>query len=258
MAPLPGIQFGSGVLFATPTAGQLAAVSPALPQPQEVGIMQNIKMTISGDIKELFGQNQWAIDSAVGKRSIKGSFEFAQMSNEFFNECFFSDVITTGIVSVAYREAHSIPVTPFTVIIVPPGSGVFVSDLGVVDLTTGLPMTKVATASGANQYAVNTTTGVYTFDAADTDLSVAISYTYSQSAVGTTLTVANHTMGFGPILSMSIPLLYQGTKNTISLPNVRLGKIDLATKLDDYSMLTTDFSAFAGAGGNPMNWYNAF
>src|ERR1035441_2272856 len=91
MAPLPGIQFGSGVLFATPTAGQLST-TPALPQPQEVGIIQNIKLTISGDIKELFGQKQWAIDSAVGKPSIKGSFEFAQMDNEFFNQCFFSDV----------------------------------------------------------------------------------------------------------------------------------------------------------------------
>src|ERR1035437_6415997 len=152
MAPLPGIQFGSGVLFATPTSGQLAAISPALPQPQEVGIIQNIKLTISGDIKELFGQNQWAIDSAVGKRSIKGSFEFAQMDNEFFNQCFFSDVISAGIVSVAYREVHAIPTTPFTVTIVPPGSGVFVSDLGVIDLTTGLPMTKVASATLAGQY----------------------------------------------------------------------------------------------------------
>ena len=257
MAPLPGIQFGSGVLFATPTSGQLSS-TPALPQPQEVGIIQNIKLTISGDIKELFGQNQWAVDSAVGKRSIKGSFEFAQMDNEFFNQCFFSDVISTGIISVAYREAHAIPTTPYTVTIVPPNTGVFVSDLGVVDLTTGLPMTKVTSASAANQYSVNTSTGVYTFDAADTDLSIAISYTYSQSTVGTTLTVANHTMGFGPVLSMTIPLLYQGAENTINLPNVRLGKIDLATKLDDYSMLTTDFSAFAGAGGNPMNWYNAF
>ncbi len=257
MAPLPGIQFGSGVLFATPTAGQLSS-TPALPQPQEVGIIQNIKMTISGDIKELFGQKQWAIDSAVGKRSIKGTFEFAQMDNEFFNQCFFSDVISTGIVSVAYREQHTIPATPYTVTIAPPSSGVYISDLGVINLTTGIPMTKVASVAATGQYSVNTSTGVYTFDAADTTVAVAISYTFSQSTVGTTLTVANHAMGYGPILSLVIPLLYQGVENTVNLPNVRLGKIDLATKLDDYAMLTTDFSAFAGAGDNPMNWYNAF
>jgi hypothetical protein len=255
MAPLPGIQFGSGVLFATPTAGNLAVD----PTPQEVGIIQNIKMTISGDIKELFGQKQWAVDSAIGKRSIKGTFEFAQMDNAFFNQCFFADVVTAGVVSTAYHELHTIPATPYMVTLVPPSSGVFVSDLGVVNLTTGVQFLRLPTGTPATgQYVVNTSTGAYTFAAADTLVPIAISYTYSQSAVGTTLTAVNHIMGWGPILSMTIPLLYQGAVNSINLPNVRLGKIDLATKQDDYTMLTTDFTAFAGAADNPLNWYNQF
>jgi hypothetical protein len=255
MAPLPGIQFGSGVLFATPVAGNL----PTNPTPQEVGIIQNIKMTISGDIKELFGQLQWPVDSAIGKRSIKGSFEFAQMDNSFFNQCFFSDVVSAGVVSTSYHEPHTVPASSaYTVTITPPSSGVFASDLGVLNLTTGVPMTRVASVSAEGQYSVNTSTGVYTFSSMDASLAIYISYTYTLAATGTTLVVANHTMGFGPILSMTIPLLYQGTVNSINLPNVRLGKIDLSTKLDDYSMLTTDFSAFAGAAGNPMNWYNTF
>jgi hypothetical protein len=252
MPALPGIQFGSGVLFAVPTSGNLAAN----PTPQEVGIIQNIKFTISGDIKELFGQKQWSIDSAVGKRSIKGSFEFAQMDNAFFNQCFFADTVSTGIVSTVYNEAHAVPASSTytaTVTNVP-----VVTDLGVVDLSTGRRLTKVASSPAAGQYSLVLSTGVYTFNAAEAGKAIAISYTYAQASVGTTLTVGNHVMGYGPVVSMTIPLLYQGLENAVSFPNVRLGKIDLATKQDDYSMLTTDFSAFAGANDNPMIWYNDF
>lgn len=252
MAPLPGIQFGSGVLFAVPVAGNL----PTNPTPQEVGIIQNVKLTISGDIKELFGQKQWAVDSAVGKRSIKGSFEFAQMDNSFFNQCFFSDSVAVGIISTAYNELHTIPaMTTFTATV---SNIPVVQDLGVVNLTTGARMTKVASAPATGQYSVVLSTGVYTFASADASVPIAISYTYAQSTVGTTLTTSNHVMGWGPILSMTIPLLYQGVSNAINLPNVRLGKIDLSTKLDDYAMLSTDFSAFAGSSDNPLNWYNQF
>ena len=76
MSILPGLQFGSGFLLASP---QTSSGNPAPdPTPLQVGVIQNIKFTLGADIKSLFGQNQWPVDSAVGKRSIKGSFEFAQ------------------------------------------------------------------------------------------------------------------------------------------------------------------------------------
>lgn len=253
MSALPGIQFGAGIVFATPSGGNEAAN----PTPQEVGIMQNIKLTVGGDIKELYGQFQWPVDTAIGKRNIKGSFEFAQMDNMFFSQLFFADAITTGIIATQYREAHTIPATPFMVTIVPPSSGTFVSDEGVINSNTGIPFVLHATPT-TGQYSVNLGTGVYTFAAADTLLPITISYTYTVAAVGTTLTVGNHVMGYGPIVSLNIPFLYQGNVIGWSLPNVRLGKIDVATKLDDYTMLTTDFSAFAGAGGNPLTLYNFF
>lgn len=252
MPVLPGIQFGSGIIFATPVAGDLAVD----PTPQEVGIIQDVSLTLSGDIKELYGQFQWPVDSAIGKRSIKGTFNFAQMTNSFFNQLFFADTVAAGVIQTAYREAHSIPATTtYTVTVA--NAADFVADQGVINQNTGLAMVDIGSGSPTEgQYTFVQATGIYTFSSADASVPITISYTYSNTTLGTTLTVGNHVMGWGPVVSLTIPLMYQGTVNSINLPNVRLGKIDFKTKLDDYLMLSTDFSAFAGAGNNPLNLYN--
>lgn len=255
MPSLPGLQFGSGLLLATPTSGNTAPN----PTPLTVGIVQNVKVTFGGDIKSLFGQNQWPVDSAVGKRTIQGTFEFAQMSNELFSQLFFGDPVTAGVTDTMLNEPHSIPAsTPFTIVITPPGSGVFVADLGITFALTGLPLTKVASGPTTGQYSVNAGTGTYTFAAADDSLAVLINYTYSMTTGGTTLTAGNHPMGYGPVLSLNVVFPYEGAGVGFYFPNVRLGKIDLTTKLDDYTMMSTDFQAFAGSAGVPFQSYQAF
>lgn len=254
MPQLPGLQFGSGYLFGTPVGGNLGIN----PTPIQVGVIQNIKLTLSADIKELFGQYQWPVDSAIGKRSIKGSFEFAQMSNSLFSNLFFSDAVTAGVISTALNEAHAIPATPYEVTVTE--SADWVADQGVVftsGANAGTTLTLIPSGTPATgQYKV--AAGVYTFAAADTLLGVVISYSYTNSTLGTTLAVGNHPMGFGPILSVTGVFPYEGADVGFELPNVRLGKIDFSTKLDDYTMMSVDFSAFAGAGANPINIYEAF
>lgn len=248
MSTLNGIQFGSGLMFATPTSGNLATN----PTAQEVGVIQDIKLTLGAEIKSLYGQFQWPVDTAVAKRSIKGSISFAQLTNSFLSQMFFSDNVAPGVISTAYREAHSIPATPFTVTVA--NSTKWVRDEGVLNATTGTAFTQVASAPAAGQYSV--AAGVYTFAAADTGTAVTISYDYTVAATGTTLTVGNHVMGWGPVVQLVIPFQYQGGNSSIVLPNTRLGKIDITTKLDDYTKLTADFESFAGAGNNPLNIYN--
>lgn len=254
MSALPGIQFGAGILFATPVAGQM----PVDPTPQEVGIIQDISFTISGDIKELFGQFQFPVDSAVGKRTIKGTFNFAQLTNQFLYQAYLGGTATIapGIIEPVYREPHNIPATSvFTVTVA--GAANFVTDLGVINQVTGLPMNDIGSGSPATgQYTFVAATGVYTFSSVDASVPVTISYTQTAVTTGTTLTSGNAVMGSGPILSVTIPFLYQGNKFTFNFPNVRLGKIDVKTKLDDYLMMSSDFSAFAGAANNPFNAYN--
>jgi hypothetical protein len=255
---LAGLQFGSGVVFGTPNAGNLATD----PTPLPVGVIQDVKLTLGADLKSLFGQQQWAVDSAVGKRTIKGTVNFAQLSNMLLSQLFFADNVATGIVATSPYpgEAHSIPGTsPYTVTIDPPNSGVFVSDQGVIYAATGQPLTAIPTGTpAAGQYTVNASTGVYTFAAADEGKGILVNYTYTQTTTGTSLVVSSHTMGWGPILAMNLVFPYDGIGIGVYLPNVRLGKIDMSSKLDDYAMFSSDFEAFAGAAGTPATFYQAF
>lgn len=105
MATLQTLQFGAGIVFATPTSGNL----PTNPTPVEVGILQNVKVTLGADIKTLYGQLQYPVDSAIGKRSIKGSFDYALIELltvlNMFNG---ADTIVSGRKALAYREAGTI------------------------------------------------------------------------------------------------------------------------------------------------------
>lgn len=73
-------------------------------------------------------------------------------------------------------ESDSVPGTPGPYTITVAQAASYISDGGVT--LAGVPLTVVASAPAANQYSVNTTTGVYTFNAAQQAAAVVITYTY--------------------------------------------------------------------------------
>lgn len=260
MSIVPGLQFGSGYLLAAP---QTTSGNPATnPTPLQVGVIQNIKFSLGAEIKSLFGQLQWPVDSAIGKRTIKGSFEFAQISNILMSQLFLADPVTAGGDETRVDDPYTAVASVVTV--APPFSGVYFADLGVRYAATGLPFTDVGAGSltAAGQYKVVLSTGVYTFYSADATAQVLVSYQYSQSTVGNTLTAGNHQMGFGPVLALDCWFAYEANSTSGGIgfyfPNVRLGKIDATTKIDDYTMYATDFEAFAGSSNLPFISYQAF
>ena len=111
--------------------------------------------------------------------------------------------------------------------------------------------------TAVGQYKVNLSTGVYTFYSGDQDVPVLINYQWTVDS-RTTLTVAAHPMGFGPVVSLNIAFPYEGGGIGFIIPNARLGKINTATKLDNYTMYTVDYEGFAGAAGNPFISYQAW
>lgn len=257
---VPGLEFGSGGIFLSP---QTTSGNPAAnPTPLQVGVVQNAKMTIGAEIKSLFGQFQWPVDSAIGKRSIKGSFEFAQLSNALMSQNFFSDPVTAGTLDTTLQpgELHAVPAStgPYTITVTNAVNPII--DLGVTYQASGISLENVGSGSltAAGQYKVDLATGVYTFDAADALAEVYINYQWPVSGSGTTLQALTHPMGWGPVVGLFLAFTYEGGGIGFYLPNVRLGKIDLATKIDDYAMYTTDFEAFAGAAGSPFTSYQLF
>jgi len=303
MSTLQTLQFGAGIVFATPSGGN----QPTNPTPVEVGVLQNVKVTLGADIKTLYGQLQYPVDSAIGKRSIKGSFEFALIELLTIQNMFTADSIISGVKALAYREPHTIgtPVNPpafqhshaytlgtlvydgtdvqvvttagtsagtsptwnatlggttvsgtvtFTNQGVPlptitvTDAATFIQDLGVRYANTGLPLVNVPVQPTIGQYSFNISTGVYTFAIADEAADILNNYRYTEST-GNTLQMYNQPMGFGPVIGFLLQEQYQNNSNGLWLPNVRVGKMDGATKLDDYFMQTSDFEAFALPSG---------
>ena len=257
---LPGLMFGSGVALAAP---QPSSGNPAPnPTPLALGVLQNIKLTLGADIKSLYGIDQWAVDTAIGKRSIKGSFEFAQISNLLMSQLFFGDGTTAATVDTTTYpgEAGTVPASSTYTIQVSQHSLTPLVDYGVTYQASGISLVNVGSGSltAAGQYKVDLTTGTYTFDSADASAAVFINYSWTPASGGSTLSVATHPMGWGPLVALNLVFPYEGGGLGFYLPNVRLGKIDIATKLEDYTMYTTDYEGFAGPNGTPFVSYQAF
>lgn len=132
-----------------------------------------------------------------------------------------------------------------------PGPSTFATDLGVVNVGTGLPLTRVASAPASGQYTV-TAGGIYAFAAADQGQAVLASFEYS--AASTTgpkyVNITNQLMGYAPTFKAALDLSYLGKSMTLMLNNCISSKFSLPFKNDDFAIPEFDFAAFADASGN--------
>lgn len=240
--------FGSGVLqgFRTDAINKT---------PINFGLIQEVALDLSFDVKELYGQFQFPVAVARGKAKFAAKAKLARISGVAVGDLFFGITPVAGQLATSFAEGPTpIPVTPFT--ITPANAGTFVDDLGVVNAATGLPFTKVAAAPVAGQYSVNSTTGVYLFATADnvSGISVLISYTYTIPTLGEKIVVTNQLLGTTPTFQSNLYTTFQGVAMTLKIPNCTSSKLTFPTKLDDFVMPDFDFTIFADAAGNVATW----
>lgn len=234
--------FGIGNLF-----GVRTDVTPNLTVP--FGTIQEVNFDISFEIKELYGQLQVPLAVARAKAKLQGKAKLARINTGVFNNLFFGGTQTTGETIVNANFPTAIPVTPFQVTITPPASGTFATDLGVQYAATGINLVKVASAPTTGQYSL--AGAVYTFAAADTLLTIQISYSYTV-ATGQTLTYTNQLMGSSPQFQIHWQDVYQGNNCYLKLVNCISTKFTMPMKLDDFTVPELDFSAFADSAGNVL------
>lgn len=214
--------------------------------------MQDFKFDVKVTLVPLKGQNQFPDDVAPGDKEGSGSFSVGNNQVIQANSLLFADSLTTGVKQVAQQTA-AIPATPFQV--TPTHAANFVIDLGVYNLSTGQVMTHISGTPAAGQYAVNSSTGVYTFASADnvSGYSVRITYAWNDTAVGNTLQVNNQLMGYGPIVEIWFSETYQspsGNPNGIHIYQARIGSCKMDAKRDGYLIPEYDFQCFANSAGN--------
>jgi hypothetical protein len=252
---MPLITFGAGDTYGVPT---IDANGNAITNPTPVKIMgqQEMSLDFSGDVKELYGQNQIAIAVARGKMKVSGKVKGAQINGAMLNSLFFGQGMSAGTQGAVYNDltGTAIPGTPYQITPTPPGSGTWVMDLGVLD-SNGNPMTRVASAPAAGQYSVSA--GVYTFAAADTTKTVFINYHYTfTSASAQKISVQNIAMGAVPMFKMFMQTSFQGKKALVIMYSALAPKLSLfQTKLDDFSVPEIDISAQADSANNVCDIY---
>lgn len=244
------INFGSGKLIAVPTNAADGAVI-ANPTPVILGTMQDVSLDLSVEIKTLYGSKRYPIAVGQGKGKTEIKAKYAEIDGGILGSLFFGKAATAGIKAAVFDFAASIPATPFEVTIAPPSTGTFVADLGVIRTDTGDQLTRVASAPTTGQYAVNVSTGKYTFAAADTLKPIAISYEYSAtSTTGKVWTMTNETMGYTPSFTLLLQNGYDGKNLVVKLNRCVSGKLALPLKSDDFAIYDFEAEAFADAAGS--------
>jgi len=236
------VQFGTGVAVLTPNAGDLALN----PTPIRLKIMQEASIEFKGDLKKLFGQNQFAVATARGKIEVTGKMKLAAYDANDINQIFWGQQVSTGGARPVIDEVHAMGVTITPTV----GSGLLVvSDDGVLNVATGKNLTRVASAPAIGQYMFtpavtggSATAAVYGFNAAETITSVRISYT-STATTGTTLVMANQVMGYAPVCQLLLVSKFRGNVLALQLNAVTLGSLSFPSKQEDFWVSDVDFSA---------------
>ena len=232
--------FGSGVAWGVPTI-DLTGTAVATPTPVPLAAMQEISCDISSSTKQLFGLYQFALAVARGTAKITGKAKMGRFDAAAFNLCF-GETPVAGENKVSYQEAQTVTGNNATV----NNNSTFLTDLGVTYSSNGVSLTRGATASGPGIYACNTTTGIYTFNNADNNAAVKISYVYTTSlAPGSVITLINQLLGHQPFFKLVMNQTYAGKNFTLTLNRCISSKLSFATKLEDWNIPEFDFEAMA-------------
>lgn len=232
--------FGPGTLFVTRT--DIVGATPI-----NIGKISEFSYDESVEVKQLYGQDNYALAIASGTVKATGKMKPAVLSANAINSAFHGASFTAGQILMAAGEAATIPaVSTYTVTV--SNSAHFDTDLGVIYAATGLPLTKVTTAPAQGQYSV--LAGVYTFAAADASAAVKISYAYTLSTSGQIQHVVAKPIG----VTTTFQIDYSTTDSTgkayfVRFYNCVATKLTQAFKLSDFKTQEVDFDFFQNAAG---------
>ena len=229
--------FGSGVLYGVNTSSAIAT-------PVRFGALQDVSVDFSFTVKELHGSYQFPLAIARGNGKVTCKAKSAQINGATMNSIFFGLTSATGKQAVSVDEQSAIAAT-----VTAANGATFVQDLGVQNATSGLFMTKVASAPAAGQYSVVVATGVYSFAAADVTAAfpVRINYSYGVVATGNKIVITNQLLGTTPLFAAAFTTTYLSKACTFTFPQCTASKLTFATKLEDFVIPEFDFSVFADA-----------
>jgi hypothetical protein len=222
--------------------GYLAAIpSGTNPTPIQFGLVKDVSVDVATNYVKERGQWQHVVAVGRGNVDISGKCGSVSLFGGAIGQVLGVTPVAGSTVGVP-GEISTIPTTPFQVTVA--NGATFAADHGVLDLTTGLWMTRAATATGTGVYAVNATTGQYTFNTADSAHKVAIAYAYTSALLGKTVAVVNTNCVLATGIQMSV---YgpgaAGKLFGVKFYSVFMPKIGFSLKPADFKAQNVEFFA---------------
>jgi hypothetical protein len=242
------IIFGPGTVTVTP-----ANVSN--PTPYNIGLAEEISYEESFTNRLLFGQNRRAIAVGAGTIKATGKIKAARWSLSALSWILYGTAPTTGQTTTAVAESQTVPaVSTYTITVA--NAATFSADQGVVYQANFKPLTRVASGPTVGQYSVNTTTGVYTFGAADASAKVYITYNYTVASNSYSLLGGPQLIGPTVTFSLNITTTDPTNNNvgTLQIFNAVVEKWTFGNKLEDFNMPEIDYQAYANPAGQGYQW----
>ena len=237
-------KFGAGVLFVTPSNTN---------QSIQIGECQGVTLSSKRDLKQLYGQNAFAVDAALGKADVTGKIDFARITPEALN-LHYSSTLTSGSSKQGNRETFTIPKTGgYTVTVA--NAAKFDHVLGVNILQANSTVKQMILVSGTpeqGQYSV--ASGIFTFNAADKGIIVEIHY-ISTNTTGTTIATLNPLLGEITEYKLDLYQNYKAGSLLATIPRVIIPSLSLDFKLDDFTIPAVDFTVIATPATGPIIFY---
>jgi hypothetical protein len=230
--------FGAGYMFGIGTG--------ANPTPRLFGALQDVTMDDSFDMKPLHGQLQGALEHGRGKRKIELKASTGRFDLNLYNDLYLGLSVATGETLYSANETVVDTANTYTVA----NASTFKTDLGIFNTVTQKFLQRVASAPTTGQYSVVTTTGVYTFAAADSAVPFKVYYTYGSASTGIDIPVTNQLMGFSPIFQVVLVNSFRGRNIALTFPAVQTGKFGLPMKMDDWTYGSMDMVVQDDGAGN--------
>lgn len=210
------------------------------PTPARLAVPQDQSISFKRSVKSLFGENQLAEDTCSGTMEVTGKVTLGTLNARLYADLLFGVTGVAGQINIANNELGAVPaVGPYTIAV--SNAAAWTVDLGVKNLTTGVPLVRVAAGPATGQYSV--AAGTYTFAAAQANVPMALSYEYTVPTTGELLSLTNQPMGKIGNFTAVMQFLWGTEQSVLSLNNCISSGSDLSTKLDDYTKPTFDFMA---------------
>jgi len=252
--------FGSGYVYGIPLIG--TNLTPVL-----LGTLQECSYDISSSIKELYGQLQFAVAIGRGPAKFTGKAKVGAFSAEALNTFFFgvgSDgsaaPTTAGGIQGVNKEIGTTSTNTYQ--FANHTLGTFDTNLGVYYTASGLYLTEVSASPTVGQYAINSSTGVWTFSSSDTAANsaggITVAYTWLPTSPTRLIQSINNNafpMGSAPVFEIvhNIPYATGNTDVTLKIYSAISSKLSFGFKNSDFTVPDLDFTIFANSAGKVLD-----